>query len=260
MFCFCDLIYETTSITSLGKQRKRLRSGHLDLVSNKSTFVQCILQQLAMPDHALSIAAFSSLHLAQILAHPPDHVLFPFLHGLEGDNTAQNTFFSGSNIRVPAYRGLIWVVCEDDLVKNERKFAKSLRVLRRRSGELEDPASESESASDSASSDFDDDEEDEDEEHMHVEGVVYPEPKVIPMDIDTDVDLERDGEGAIRFVVEPTMKDEKERHMHPVVQRPAPIQIQTVNLAHRDPDSVGTATSYALSSLFLTLLIIVRID
>jgi hypothetical protein len=41
------------------------------------------------------------------------------------------------------------------------------------------------------------------------------------------------------------MKDEKERHMHPVVQRPAPIQIQTVNLAHTDADLVGTATSYA---------------
>jgi dual specificity MAP kinase phosphatase len=203
--------------------------------------------------HALPISTFAALHLDHILAHPPDHILFPFLHGLEGDNVAQNTFFSGSNVRVPAYRGLIWVVCEDDLVKHERKFARSLRVLRRRgpyTGDLEDPVSECESASDSASSDFEDDDE-EDEEHMHVEGVVYPEPKVIPMDIDTDVDAERDGEGAIRFVVEPTMKDERERHMHPVVQRPGPIQIQTINLAHRDADSPGTTTSYAFSVCLL---------
>ncbi|KAL4255661.1 hypothetical protein AB1N83_014218, partial [Pleurotus pulmonarius] len=42
---------------------------------------------------ALAAAQFASLHLKHILAHPPDTVLFPFLHGLEGDNEAQNLFF-----------------------------------------------------------------------------------------------------------------------------------------------------------------------
>lgn len=39
---------------------------------------------------------FIELHLRHTLAHPPDNVLFPFLHGLEGDNYAQSTLFASS--------------------------------------------------------------------------------------------------------------------------------------------------------------------
>ena len=67
--------------------------------------------------HRLSPSQFSSLHLSHLLAHPPDHVLFPFLHGLEGKNHAQNLFFAsnGQPVHAPDYRGLVWVLCEDDL-------------------------------------------------------------------------------------------------------------------------------------------------
>lgn len=111
------------------------------------------------PVRALDAPAFAALHLQHTLAHPPDHVLFPFLHGLEGDNHAQNTFFASSAFaaaagtgaagapraphphhyhahakrivpRVPRYRGLVWVVCEEDLER--AGDAVTLRVLRRR--------------------------------------------------------------------------------------------------------------------------------
>lgn len=45
---------------------------------------------------------FSSFHLNHLVSHPPDHVLFPFLHGLEGENDAQNTFFANANAVVNA--------------------------------------------------------------------------------------------------------------------------------------------------------------
>ncbi|KAF8837479.1 hypothetical protein BDN67DRAFT_198128 [Paxillus ammoniavirescens] len=78
---------------------------------------------------------FARMHLEHVTAHPPDSVLFPFLHGLEGDNEAQSMFFvaptdkavalqsstgmlqdpSGRIVRPPRYRGLVWVLCDDDL-------------------------------------------------------------------------------------------------------------------------------------------------
>ena len=82
----------------------------------------------------LPTAQFARMHLEHITAHPPDSVLFPFLHGLDGDNHAQCMFFassvapdkpphpaammrdnSGRVVRPPRYRGLIWVLCDDDL-------------------------------------------------------------------------------------------------------------------------------------------------
>lgn len=146
------------------------------------------------------------------------------------------------------------------MVKDARRFEKSLKVLRRRGGAggastgeelnvacasgMEESASTSESestsesASESGSSAFDEDDVDDDEhDHMHIEGV-YTEPRVIPMDIDADVDV--DPTEGIRVVVEPTMKEDKHTHMHPVVQRPVPIQIQTTNLTDRDSLSTST--------------------
>ena len=68
------------------------------------------------PIRALSAAQFAQIRHLHLTADVPDAVLFPFLHGLEGDNHAQNLFFSkhGSKVAVPAYRGLVWVVCDDD--------------------------------------------------------------------------------------------------------------------------------------------------
>jgi hypothetical protein len=45
------------------------------------------------PIRAISAPAFAAIHTVHLTAHAPDHVLFPFLHGLEGDNDAQNRFF-----------------------------------------------------------------------------------------------------------------------------------------------------------------------
>ena len=68
------------------------------------------------PIRALTVDQFSDLHLAHITTHAPDHVLFPFLHGLEGDNEQQNAFFASSRPRgeVPRFRGLVWVACDED--------------------------------------------------------------------------------------------------------------------------------------------------
>ncbi|OBZ66194.1 hypothetical protein A0H81_13806 [Grifola frondosa] len=53
------------------------------------------------PIRALSAADFARIHLAHLTSHAPDHVLFPFLHGLEGDNDAQNSFFAASHSPAP---------------------------------------------------------------------------------------------------------------------------------------------------------------
>ena len=71
------------------------------------------------PIRALSAQQFAQIHLQSLLSHAPDSVLFPFLHGLEGDNEAQIQFFSsyGRVSRrsiLPNYRGLVWVACDDD--------------------------------------------------------------------------------------------------------------------------------------------------
>jgi dual specificity MAP kinase phosphatase len=73
----------------------------------------------------LDIEDFAALHLAHLTAHAPDAVLFPFLHGLEGDNHAQNLFFGVARDRpiVPRFRGLIWAICEHDLVPHPQSGA-----------------------------------------------------------------------------------------------------------------------------------------
>ncbi|KAI0351741.1 hypothetical protein OH77DRAFT_1563589 [Trametes cingulata] len=68
------------------------------------------------PIRALTATQFSDLHFAHLTSHAPDHVLFPFLHGLEGDNEQQNAFFASSRPKgdVPRFRGLVWVACDED--------------------------------------------------------------------------------------------------------------------------------------------------
>ena len=69
------------------------------------------------PIRALNAAQFSRVHLDYVTTHAPDGVLFPFLHGLEGDNEQQNAFFAASPQAhtVPRFRGLVWVACDDDV-------------------------------------------------------------------------------------------------------------------------------------------------
>ena len=124
------------------------------------------------PIRALDADAFANLHLEHLTSDVPDSVLFPFLHGLEGDNVHQNSFFAASSglnfkvsapsrsqegsgedepasegngsgsggarwgngngsgngsgcagqqrahapnvVKVPEYRGLVWVACDDE--------------------------------------------------------------------------------------------------------------------------------------------------
>ena len=135
---------------------------------------------------SLDPATFAQLHLQHILSHPPDNILFPFLHGLEGDNHAQNAFFATSNSahpvqhrhhhyhsqelsthitpKIPKYRGLVWVVCEEDL--EQAGDIVSLRILRRKSVVFPFDKSSSSSYSESDEDYEEFDEEDDDLEMM----------------------------------------------------------------------------------------------
>ncbi|KAI0671359.1 hypothetical protein C8Q78DRAFT_766308 [Trametes maxima] len=68
------------------------------------------------PIRALTTSHFADLHHAHLTSHAPDSVLFPFLHGLEGDNEQQNSFFASARPKgdVPRFRGLTWVACDED--------------------------------------------------------------------------------------------------------------------------------------------------
>ncbi|KIP06250.1 hypothetical protein PHLGIDRAFT_466388, partial [Phlebiopsis gigantea 11061_1 CR5-6] len=71
------------------------------------------------PIRALSAAQFAAVHAQYATTHAADGVLFPFLHGLEGDNDAQTAFFLGNGgegaaPRVPRFRGLVWVASDED--------------------------------------------------------------------------------------------------------------------------------------------------
>ncbi|KAF8518231.1 hypothetical protein JB92DRAFT_2712778 [Gautieria morchelliformis] len=68
------------------------------------------------PIRALTAAQFAKIRQLHLTSDVPDSVLFPFLHGIEGENHAQNLFFSkhGSRVDAPDYRGLVWVICDDD--------------------------------------------------------------------------------------------------------------------------------------------------
>ncbi|KAI0649513.1 hypothetical protein C8Q79DRAFT_903881 [Trametes meyenii] len=68
------------------------------------------------PIRALTTSQFAELHHAHLTSHAPDSVLFPFLHGLEGDNEQQNSFFASARPKgdVPRFRGLTWVACDED--------------------------------------------------------------------------------------------------------------------------------------------------
>ncbi|VDC07621.1 unnamed protein product [Peniophora sp. CBMAI 1063] len=83
------------------------------------------------PIRQLNAEQLASLHLRAQLAHAPDGVLFPFLHGLEGANDAQNSFFQTGFVRqpdgrrgpakVPRFRGLIFVAAEDEEGEGEQE-------------------------------------------------------------------------------------------------------------------------------------------
>ncbi|KAG6835331.1 hypothetical protein H0H93_002598 [Arthromyces matolae] len=248
----------------------------------------------------LSLPQFSKLHLEHILSHPPDSILFPFLHGLEGDNDAQNTFFASCSlpspsppasdasttstspnlpnptnhrhrtVKVPRHRGLVWVVCEDDLQAEPKRYARELALLRRRdpsynannimttdndnSVGLSTPVLEG----DSESSDYDDDDDDEDIDMEEDEVVLSPlsvgaNAGVVPPDLmDVDGANGNQIQAQIPLGIEKPEEQDDAKHMHPVIQRlapPVPMPIQTTELhLPSSLSSTSTATSESSSS------------
>lgn len=45
---------------------------------------------------ALTAKQFAHIHTKYLTTHAPDSIIFPFLHGLEGDNDQQNAFFASA--------------------------------------------------------------------------------------------------------------------------------------------------------------------
>lgn len=91
---------------------------------------------------ALTASQFADMHTRYLTTHAPDSVIFPFLHGLEGENDAQNAFFyaNGSyspststdaldrdklKARVPRFRGLVWVASDEDEVEEYERAVRA---------------------------------------------------------------------------------------------------------------------------------------
>ncbi|KAJ7195646.1 hypothetical protein GGX14DRAFT_474604 [Mycena pura] len=164
----------------------------------------------------INAAQFAAMHTAHMVAHPPDGVLFPFLHGLEGENHAQNTFFAATAPRhPPRFRGLVWVVADDDLSGAPAAA---------------DPAlCSNDDYDDDEYSDEDDDDEDEDELPL--------------MDVDRDaaVHIVRGGAEELPSIATLDENPDDAKHMHPVHNR-GPIHLQTVGLPLGTPSSGLSST------------------
>jgi len=84
------------------------------------------------PIRAITAEQFAEINKLNAFADPDDAVLFPFLHGIEGSNASQNSFFANASMRnnaafyahplfqnnnhtftIPKYRGLIWVRADE---------------------------------------------------------------------------------------------------------------------------------------------------
>ncbi|KAJ7882294.1 hypothetical protein B0H13DRAFT_2667411 [Mycena leptocephala] len=178
--------------------------------------------------HILTAPQFAALHTAHILAHPPDGVLFPFLHGLEGDNHAQNTFFEGSRSdaaagrrrrKAPRFRGLVWVVAEE-----EEELPRMTGGVGEEEGEYDD-----------------EDESDEEDEEESEE-----EDELVGMDVDGDgVRIAGDGEEGPPIATLEQREDGK--HMHPVHHR-----LQALQTSGLPPGTPSTAASDDIERFFAT--------
>lgn len=202
----------------------------------------------------LSAQSFGDLYLQHTLSHPPDNVLFPFLHGLEGDNHAQNAFFHSSAIgaptksygspatvninyaaKVPRYRGLAWVVCEEDLQLDGNDAA--LCVLRRRPPSDSDSENESEEYSETSSS-FDDEEIPDDDELSDMQNKDSNSLVVVSTDeMHLDETVHQEDEAQV-IPLEQNEELSEGKHMHPVQQRPT---IKTVGLTFPQPIPISSS-------------------
>ena len=182
------------------------------------------------PIRTLSASQFASIHHTAINSHAPDHVLFPFLHGLEGDNHQQNAFFSVTSdtpVIPPRFRGLIWVACEDD----------------------DTPSSDDGDDSDLVASDDSDDEPGSDMGHSFA----------LDMDIDTDLDLDHShrpkapssppSTSPSLGPLDPTCDSDPDNalHMHPVQPRAPRIYTNTALARDRSASASSSSTSSSQS-------------
>lgn len=185
------------------------------------------------PIRALSAPQFATIHHAAINSHAPDHVLFPFLHGLEGDNLQQNAFFSvtpDNPVIPPRFRGLIWVACEDD----------------------DTPSSDDGDDSDAVASDESDDEHGSDGDDMGHSFALD-----MDMDIDTDLDLDHshrleapNSPPSITPSLEPLVPSsdpDNAPHMHPVQPRAPRIYTNTALARDRSASASSSSTSTSSS-------------
>ena len=190
------------------------------------------------PIRALSASQFASIHHTATNSHAPDYVLFPFLHGLEGDNLQQNAFFSvtsDSPVVPPRFRGLIWAPCEDD----------------------DTPSSDDGDDSDVvASDDSDSDEPGSDSGDM---GHSFALDMDMDMDIDTDLDLDHShrpeapnppSTSPSLGPLDPTCdSSDNAPHMHPVQPRAPRIYTNTAALARDRSASASSSSTSSSQSL-----------
>ena len=188
--------------------------------------------QLPYTVRALSAKQFAALHTAYLTTHAPDSVIFPFLHGLEGDNDQQNAFFASSAARggefcpttpngapsagangqvvnfterelrglraeVPRFRGLMWVASDEDEME-EYERAMQGRLAPNHLTPHPPSAAPPEFDDDALA---DDDDEDDDEDDGYSSGSSQPESELghfggLPMDVDEALDGEFDAAGA----------------------------------------------------------------
>ncbi len=188
------------------------------------------------PIRALSAPQFATIHHTAINSHAPDHVLFPFLHGLEGDNPQQNAFFSvapDTPVIPPRFRGLIWVACEDD----------------------DTPSSDYGDDSDVVASDDSDDEPESDGGDMGHSFALD-----MDMDIDTDLDFDhshRAGAPNSPPSISPslgpldptcdTSDPDNAKHMHPIQSRAPRIYTNTALARDRSASASSSSTSTSSS-------------
>ncbi|THH31494.1 hypothetical protein EUX98_g2692 [Antrodiella citrinella] len=197
------------------------------------------------PIRRLTAPQFSDVHLKYVTTHAPDHVLFPFLHGLEGNNEAQNQFFASSGAvclqpsqienrdpaslpyvpQLPNYRGLVWVAADDlDSSSHPRPYDPDTYAYMDTlysDSEADDAYSTSSASTTSDDDDFDD------AEVASIDGrhpAPHHEPYVgfgeVPMDLDLEVEMEMDVDATIsgeRGIT--ALRGNEGEHMHPVKER-----------------------------------------
>lgn len=189
------------------------------------------------PIRALSASQFVTIHHSATNSHAPDHVLFPFLHGLEGDNEQQKAFFSvtsDSPVSPPRFRGLVWVACEDDDIPSSDEGDDSDLVPSDDSDD--EPASDGGDIAQSCGLDLDMDiDTDLDLHHSHTPEAPSPLPSTSPSPKPLDP------------TCDPSDPDNA-THMHPVQNR-APRIYTNMTVARDRSTSASSSSASSFQSL-----------